>query len=89
MEQQTEYIRTFSELEGLQAAHQLTYRIRPQNEGWRFELEKSTKTEREQEAFVLRCPKKAAYELIRFLYENAVPLESWQDILEDAITRVL
>ena len=89
MEQQTEYIHTFSELEGLQSAHQLTYRIRPQNGGWYFELEQCTKTECQQEALLLRCPEQAAHHLVRFLYENAVPLESWQDVVADAIPNIM
>ncbi len=89
MEEQNEYIRTFSEIEGLQPAYRLTYRIRPQNGEWRLEVEKRTKTAQRKEAILLCCPEQAAHHLVRFLYENAVPMESWQDIVADAVPNIM
>ncbi len=84
MEQRTEYIRTFSALEGLQNAHQLSYRMRRQDDAWRLELETRTKTSRQSEALLLRCPEQTAHDL--FLYENSIPLENWRDVVAEAVS---
>lgn len=64
------YIRTYSELEGLQHAHTLVYCGAAAAQGVVMELL--------QDSFA------RAMQLLRYLCENSVGLEQWLDVLDDA-----
>ena len=64
------YIRTYSELEGLQHAHTLVYCGAAAAQGVVMELL--------QDSFA------RAMQLLRYLCENSIGLEQWLDVLDDA-----
>ena len=64
------YIRTYSELEGLQHAHTLVYCGAAAAQGVVMELR--------QDSFA------RAMQLLRYLCENSIGLEQWLDVLDDA-----
>ena len=79
------YIRTYSELEGLQHAHTLVYCGAAAAQGVVMELRQ------EQDGRVrcsaVRLPEGSfarAMQLLRYLCENSVGLEQWLDVLDDA-----
>lgn len=77
------YVRQYSELEGLQHACTVEYLLYMEQRGPGIEVRRSGPDAR-SERFVL-CGRTAAYarRLLRFLYENAVPVESLGAVLED------
>lgn len=83
---QIEYIRKFSALGKLQAAHWIRYQLNLKGDCWEIRLEESNgKTIDRSEGISLDCEGTMAYNLLRFLYENAIPLESWLDVAEDLV----
>lgn len=83
---QVEYKRRFSALGKLQMAHSIQYQLNLTDDGWAIRLEECTDegTVRAQQ-MQLECTGVMAYGLLRFLYENAITLDSWQDVLEDTV----
>ena len=80
------YVRKFSALESMQAAHQIHYCLIQAENGWKMQLRQlHTKTGLRAEQVLLHCSSRMAYDVLRFLYENAIPLENWKDVLEDLL----
>lgn len=78
------YVHTYSEIEGLQQAHTLTYCADNSSRGVVLELVARQGSE-EQRAAVL-CPELSfsrGVQLLRYLYENGIGLSGWLDVLED------
>ncbi len=78
-----EYTRSFSELGELQDAHQITYQVQPQDDLWKVSLQCIEAKESHTDQMLLNCGEQVAYTLVRFLYENAIPFESWRDVVAD------
>ncbi len=83
MKPKTEYCCTFTALPGLQTAHQMYYRLYPNETQWWVQLECRDQETCQEEGFALQCPQEKAEDLLRFLYENAVPPESARALAED------
>lgn len=75
----------FTALPGIQEAHRLYYRLYPNETQWQVELEYQDSVHCRSEFFALRCVEQKAEDLLRFLYENAVPPESARALAEDTM----
>ena len=78
------YIRSYSELEGLQLAHTLSYSARRTEQGIVMEL----KLEQGGNCFISRvlCPQEnfpRAMRLTKYLCENGIGPGQWLEVLED------
>ncbi len=81
---QVELRRRFSALGTLQVAHSIQYQLNQTEDGWEIQLAECTEEgDVRSQRMQLDCTGVMAYELLRFLYENAISLDSWQDVLED------
>ena len=79
------YIRTYSELEGLQHAYTLVYCAASVPQGVQMELRREQQGRLQCEAVLLpqgSFPR--AMQLARYLCENGVGLGQWRDVLADA-----
>lgn len=79
------YERKFSPLAGLQEASTLQYRLAAHREGWLLSLERRTAHATTRQAVRLRVEAALAQQLCTYLYENAVSIELWQDVLADLV----
>ncbi len=83
---QIEYVRKFSALGKLQMAHWIRYQLNRTDDCWEIRLEQSDgKTMGRSEGMELDCSGMMAYNILRFLYENAIPMENWLDVAEDLV----
>lgn len=82
---QAEYTRAFSDLGKLQAVHQVKYRLKEDGNLWKIQLEDDSKVENKTDGLLLDCSEGMAYNVLRFLYENAVQLDGWKDIVMDLV----
>ena len=78
------YIRTYSELEGLQHAHTLVYCGAAAAQGVVMELRQEQDGRVRRSAVLLQDSFARAMQLLRYLCENSVGLEQWLDVLDDA-----
>ncbi len=69
----------------LQCAHTLHYCIRETTDGWLLTLRKEAQEGSESETVRLLTSAEAVKALQIYLYENAVSLEVWQDVLADIL----
>ena len=78
------YIRTYSELEGLQHAHTLVYCGAAAAQGAVMELRQEQNGRVRRSAVLLQDSFARAMQLLRYLCENSIGLEQWLDVLDDA-----
>ena len=78
------YIRTYSELEGLQHAHPLVYCGAAAAQGVVMELRQEQDGRVRRSAVLLQDSFARAMQLLRYLCENSIGLEQWLDVLDDA-----
>ena len=78
------YIRTYSELEGLQHAHTLVYCGAAVAQGAVMELRQEQDGRVRRSAVLLQDSFARAMQLLRYLCENSIGLEQWLDVLDDA-----
>ena len=78
------YIRTYSELEGLQHAHTLVYCGAAAAQGAVMELRQEQDGRVRRSAVLLQDSFARAMQLLRYLCENSIGLEQWLDVLDDA-----
>lgn len=78
------YIRTYSELEGLQHAHTLVYCGAAAAQGVVMELRQEQDGRVRRSAVLLQDSFARAMQLLRYLCENSIGLEQWLDVLDDA-----
>ena len=76
--------RSFSKLGKLQRAHTIRYCCHCVPQGSEISLQEGHLTE----CHTLALDKERANLLVRFLYENAVPMETWRDVVEELLSRV-
>lgn len=77
--------REFSHLGRFQQAHTLCYALRQEDDRrLTISLTQTQDTQKETERIALMDwrPEEAGL-LLRYLYENAVPMENWQDVVAD------
>ena len=77
------YIRTYSELEGLQHAHTLVYCGAAAAQGAVMELRQEQDGRVRRSAVLLQDSFARAMQLLRYLCENGVGPEQWLEVLED------
>ena len=77
------YIRTYSELEGLQHAHTLVYCGAAAAQGVVMELRQEQDGRVRRSAVLLQNSFARAMQLLRYLCENGVGPEQWLEVLED------
>lgn len=78
------YVRSYSELEGLQQAHSLCYSARRTEEGILLELElRQGKLRQVSRVLCPGGPFAPLLRLTRYLCENGVGPEQWLEMLED------
>ena len=78
------YIRTYSELEGLQRAHTLLYCASVTAQGVEAEVRCEQGGRVRRSAVLLDCSFSRAMQLMRYLCENGVEPEQWLEVLQDA-----
>ena len=78
------YIRTYSELDGLQHAHTFIYCASAAPQGALLELRSEQGGRVERRTALARCSFARAMQLLRYLCENGVGPEQWLDVLADA-----
>lgn len=78
------YIRTYSELEGLQHAHSLIYCAWASAQGTFAELRFEQEGRIRRSTALLDCGFARAMQLMRYLCENGVGQEQWLEVLNDA-----
>ena len=79
------YIRTYSELEGMQNAHRHGVAgIAAAAQGVVMELRQEQDGRMRRSAVLLQDSFARAMQLLRYLCENSVGLEQWLDVLDDA-----
>ena len=78
------YIRTYSELEGLQRAHTLLYCASATAQGVEAEVRCEQGGRVRRSAVLLDCSFSRAMKLMRYLCENGVGLQQWLEVLCDA-----
>ena len=79
------HTRIFSALGRYQAAHSLTYSMWEEQGAQRLSLCKCGQAGSKTQTALAAIPLQEAELVLRYLYENAVPQESWLDILEDLL----
>ena len=82
--------REFSEIFPLQKEHRFCYEAEyteKENE-IRFTMTGGQKNNEKEELLVTGLGKENAIKLMRFLWENAIPLEYWKSILEESIVLI-
>ena len=77
------FIRTYSELEGLQHAHTLVYCGAAAAQGVVMELRQEQDGRVRRSAVLLQDSFARAMQLLRYLCENGVGPEQWLEVLED------
>lgn len=89
---QTSYslIRNFSDLGEFQSPHSICYSLREGTGGKGASLEvtytEQGKTETRSKE-LLKQSLAQSKRLVQFLYENSIPMEHWEDIVEDLVIR--
>ncbi|MEE0801603.1 MAG: hypothetical protein U0L91_10050 [Gemmiger sp.] len=83
------YTRTFSQIEGLQTAHQVQYLLYSGKTGLRLEVRKTGQHPNRAWRKLPRGTEGFARRLMQFLYENAVPAELAGDVVDDCWTDVM
>ena len=78
------YIRSYSELEGLQHAHTLVYCGAAAAQGVVMELRQEQDGRVRRSTALARCSFARAMQLMRYLCENGVEPEQWLEVLADA-----
>lgn len=78
------YIRTYSELDGLQHAHTFIYCASATPQGALLELRSEQGGRVERRTALARCSFARAMQLMRYLCENGVEPEQWLEVLADA-----
>ncbi len=76
------YLRVFSELGEFQKAHTITYQLKPHKNGYAFVVERQAETVY-TEQITAKIAKAKAEQLLALLYENAVSIEIWRDVLAE------
>ena len=77
--------RSFSTLGSYQLAHQITYETRQTSIGQHLSLSKESASGVSAESVLAIISPNEAEDLIRYLYENSIPIENWRDIVEDIL----
>lgn len=82
--------RTFSEIAPLQKAHRLFYEAEQNEPGGDICFRVSLKGEKalEEELWASGIEAETALRAMRYLWENAVPAETWKEILTDALAQI-
>ena len=78
------YIRTYSELEGLQRAHTLLYCASATAQGVEAEVRCEQGGRVRRSAVLLDCSFSRAMQLMRYLCANGVGPDQWLEVLQDA-----
>jgi len=82
----TELVRSFSALGPYQAAHTLTYTGRAGADGFVLSVRRDAVAAPGCcETVRLSVPPPQGELLLRFLYENCVPLQNWRDVLAELL----
>ncbi len=81
------HTRTFSNLGRYQAAHTLTYSVQEENGAQRLSLSRRGQNGCTSASVLAVIPPREAELVVCYLYENAIPPESWLDILEDLLPK--
>ncbi len=76
------YLRVFSELGDFQKAHTITYQLKSHKNGYAFVLKQQTET-LHTDQITVKIAKAKAEQLLALLYENAVSIEIWRDVLAE------
>ncbi len=76
------YVRAFSDLGEFQQAYEISYQLQKQGVDFMLEVRQKNASER-AERVLLQLPEEKAMQVLTMLYENAVPLEIWKDVLQD------
>lgn len=85
----SEWVRQFSDLGQLQKPMTLRYHGEEGPDGFDVCLCREENGGRREEHVLLRdVGGEAGERLVRFLYENAVPIENWTDVLQEAQRRL-
>ena len=77
------YIRTYSELDGLQHAHTFIYCASATPQGALLELRSEQGGRVKRRTALARCSFARAMQLMRYLCENSIGPEQWLEVLED------
>ncbi len=81
----TERVARFSALGRLQKAATLRYSGRALLDGYELQVCKEQEgLQREERCFLRGISRESGEMLLEFLYENAVPIEHWGDVLREA-----
>lgn len=79
--------REFSHLGRFQQAHTLCYALRQEDGGLTVSITRTQDARQQTQKISLAAWKPEEAELLlRYLYENAVPIENWQDVVADLTT---
>ena len=83
--QKWEFVRGFSDLGRLQKSATMQYACsRSETGSYRFCLTRSCDgTVRSETAVMDRLHSAQAHQMLQYLYENAIPMENWTDVLEE------
>lgn len=81
--------RVFSQLGRIQQASVLQYKLYWHDGKGEFQLCRCTAAgSRQEQAQVQHLSSGQCRDLVYYLYENAVPMENWQDILHDLLAAI-
>ncbi len=81
-------VRNFSKLGKYQKAHSTSYNLQKSKEGYIITVCEREEKSNEERTSSLQCEmseKEATY-ILYVLYENAVPITHWQDIVKDLLS---
>ncbi|MFI3169858.1 MAG: hypothetical protein R3Y06_07945 [Faecalibacterium sp.] len=78
------YVRMFSELGEYQQAHEVTYQLQKQAEGYLLEVQQLSAVLK-MEKVILHLPKEQAEQVLTLLYENSVSVELCRDVLAELL----
>ena len=83
---QVEYVRSFSALGKLQKAHSVRYRLRQESDCCQLSLEQTEPDAHvRSEKMLLYCSGEAGHKMLVFLYENAVHMENWKELVTELL----
>ena len=75
----------FSEIGSLQVQHTITYCLQEVKNFWILTVSQQKSNQCRTESVKLSLDREHALQLRDYLYENAVLIESWQDIIADVL----
>ena len=82
--------RDFSEIAPLQKAHRLIYEAEQREPGGNVCFRVSHRGEKvlKEELWVSGIEEETALKVMRYLWENAVPTETWKEVLADTLAQI-